>query len=91
MPRTIPTRSLSCALSIALLANCTPHVVRVPTVVTVERPPCHRADDEPPTTEAEPMTAPWVAAYRELVAYAWRVHVQCSPPRAVGGSDADGR
>ena len=79
MPRTTPIRSLSCALLTALLVSCQPHVVKVPTVVTVERPPCHRGDDEPPTTDAEPMTPAWVAAHRELVAYAWRVHVQCSP------------
>ena len=61
----------------APLASCTPKIVRVPTVITVERPACHRGDDPPPTTEAEPMSPAWVAYYRELVAYAWRVHVAC--------------
>ena len=77
MPRTTPTRSLSFALSTLLLAACVTRTVRVPTVVTVERPACHRGDDLPPTTEAEPMSPAWVAYYRELVAYAWRVHVAC--------------
>lgn len=68
---------LTCALSTLPLAACPTRTVRVPTVVTVERPACHRGDDPPPTTEAEPMSAAWVAYYRELVAYAWRVHVAC--------------
>lgn len=71
------TLSLACALSTPLLAACPTRTVRVPTVVTVERPPCHRGDDVPPTTDAEPMTAEWVAYYRELVAWSWRVHVAC--------------
>lgn len=77
MPRRLATLWLTCALSIAPLASCVTRTVRVPTVVTVERPPCHRGDDVPPTTDAEPMTPAWVAYYRAIVAYAWRVHVAC--------------
>lgn len=68
---------LTCALSTLPLAGCVTRTVRVPTVVTVERPPCHESDDVPPTTEADPDSDAWVAHYRALVAYAWRVHVAC--------------
>jgi hypothetical protein len=45
--------------------------------VLAHRPPCHLASDAPPTTDAEPMSPAWVAYYREIVAWAWRVHVAC--------------
>ena len=75
MPRPILILSLLSGLSTPPLAGCATPCR--PVTVLAHRPPCHLASDAPPTTDAEPMSPAWVAYYREIVAWAWRVHVAC--------------
>ena len=75
MRRALSILSLTSALSTPPLAGC--WTGSPPRVVVVRPPPCHLAEDAPPVTDAEPMSAAWRDYYRELVAWAWRVHVAC--------------
>ena len=75
MPRPILILSLTCALSMPSLAGCATRCEPVTVIAT--RPPCHLVADEPPVTDAVPLSPPWVDYYRELVSWAWRVHVAC--------------
>ncbi len=69
-------------LSTLPLAACPTRTIRVDRPVMIEAPPCHRADDAPPTQPAgvEPFSPAWVDGYARLVAWSWRVHRQCRGP-----------
>lgn len=76
MRRAILILSLTSVLSTPPLAGC--GTGSPPRVVVVRPPPCHLAEDAPPVTDAEPLSSAWRDYYRELVAWAWRVHEQCA-------------
>lgn len=82
MSRPLVRLLIACALLMPLLAGCPTRTIRVDRPVLVEAPPCHRADDPPPTQPAgvEPFSPAWVDGYAALVAWAWRVHRQCRGP-----------
>ena len=82
MSRLLALLLIVSTLSTLPLAGCVTRTVRVPFPVTVERPPCHRGGDLPPTQPegVEAFSPAWVDGYALLLAWAWRVHRACRAP-----------